>query len=266
MTWKDKAAEALDTYNGDGTPEESGTAEMYDYGFGTGVVFDSPSGEFIVFKDNDAADYGAEMYVKQMLEDEPGIFNQDWLSQHVKMTPTDIRIIASEQGDSYTEDIGDERAIEEAGFDEDDYGPTFVKAAKKFRDAEDALTEYQADTPENQFSEDVEQKLIEKMNDLEETYNEVEKNEISDLAERAREEISDRIASDLRETLESDPLSYFVDELGYDRDAAISQFMHIDLAAAIEDALDQDGRAHFLSSYDGDEMDLDGGFVAFRIN
>jgi len=33
-----------------------------------------------------------------------------------------------------------------------------------------------------------------------------------------------------------------------------------------EDAMEADGRGHFLASYDGDEIELDGDFYAFRIN
>lgn len=39
-----------------------------------------------------------------------------------------------------------------------------------------------------------------------------------------------------------------------------------DLEHFIEDAVRSDGRGHFLSSYDGEEIELEGGFFAFRIN
>jgi hypothetical protein len=38
------------------------------------------------------------------------------------------------------------------------------------------------------------------------------------------------------------------------------------LESFVESAISADGRGHFLASYDGDEMELQDGYVAFRIN
>lgn len=39
-----------------------------------------------------------------------------------------------------------------------------------------------------------------------------------------------------------------------------------DLDAFVADAIASDGRAHFLARYDGNEIELDGGFFAYRDN
>jgi hypothetical protein len=69
-----------------------------------------------------------------------------------------------------------------------------------------------------------------------------------------------------QENLE-DPLDYFREI--YNENEALEQAIkigRIDIEAAAEDAVSIDGVAHFLSGYDGNEIELSSGAYAYRIN
>lgn len=66
----------------------------------------------------------------------------------------------------------------------------------------------------------------------------------------------------------SDPIDFLVNEQGLysEEDAFKCNFISINTREASEDAVSTDGVAHFLSSYDGREIELDNGVVAYRTN
>jgi hypothetical protein len=77
------------------------------------------------------------------------------------------------------------------------------------------------------------------------------------------EELADRQTEDQLK----DPMSYLEDIYG--REDAVKQAIQIagiDIDAAAEDAVDTDGAAHFLSSYDGQSYETPGGLVYWRHN
>ena len=79
--------------------------------------------------------------------------------------------------------------------------------------------------------------------------------QIAELAERQTEEQL------------KDPMSYLADIYG--REDAVKKAIEIagiDVDAAAEDAVDTDGAAHFLSSYDGNSYTTKGGLVYWRHN
>ncbi len=75
-------------------------------------------------------------------------------------------------------------------------------------------------------------------------------------------------AAEIADKIENDPIGYFCDELGlYTEEELMKQnFIMIDTDRLFKDAIDQDGRGHFISSYDGDEIELPCGAYAYRIN
>jgi len=67
------------------------------------VEFDDGT-EWLIFDNYDDAHYACESYVKEMLDDEPETFNQEWLKHFVYVSDTDKRMIADEQADFWEED------------------------------------------------------------------------------------------------------------------------------------------------------------------
>jgi hypothetical protein len=93
-----------------------------------------------------------------------------------------------------------------------------------------------------------------------------EENEDGDIEPPTEDQISDLAAHQTEEQLR-DPLAYLVDIYG--QEDAVKQAIEIagiDVDAAAEDAVDTDGAAHFLSSYDGNTETTKSGLVFWRHN
>jgi hypothetical protein len=65
----------------------------------------------------------------------------------------------------------------------------------------------------------------------------------------------------------NDGFDYYIDNFGEEEAFKMALENNlIDIEGASEDAVSVDGVAHFISSYDGEEILLDGGSYAYRIN
>ncbi len=178
--------------------------------------------EYRVFKTYSDAEYAATQYVKDMLDDEPENFSQDWLSNHLYVSDTDKRIIAGEEADHVVGDMTDEDIIERA--------------------SEYTLSDYE---------------------------NEEDDGKKDEMLEKSKEVLHDEIYNEWYKGLDKDPIGFLVDDQGmYSREDALrASFVQVDTNKAAEDAIDTDGAAHFLSSYDGKQLeDFGGTYVAYRTN
>lgn len=182
--------------------------------------FEHDGEEWNIIADEDTAESVAYDRVKADLDDDPSMFDQDWLQSHVTMTPTDVRVIANDEADSIATDIDDDRAVEEAGL------------------------EY----------------------DFEEAANDDNTDRQSEIVQEARDKIRDDRYESVKDSLERDPIGYFVDDLGaYSREEIMKQpFIRIDTDSAAKEAVRSDGWAHFLSREDGDYNELPNGAVVYR--
>lgn len=74
--------------------------------------------DYVAYDGLEEAERVARESVKQDLENEPEIFSQDWLSNHLYVSDTDRRIIAGEEADNYVDDVLSEKdLLEEARMD-----------------------------------------------------------------------------------------------------------------------------------------------------
>jgi hypothetical protein len=199
---------------------------------------DSGESEWVVFKSERDAEHYAVDYVEEMIDDDPSMFTQSWIQNFIKVSPTDIRMIAGEDGDNYAEDIRDdddgERVIQEAGLE---------RAWEELQEAE-----WDLDDEDDDYDRQLAQ--IEKKKEA----------LIDDAVERVAEKVSENTAYELENNLME-----WLKDLGYDM-GKLPGFVSIDSAAAAQDAVDTDGVAHFLDSYDGYETELRGGAVAYGTN
>lgn len=93
----------------------------------------------------------------------------------------------------------------------------------------------------------------------------IERGIISEDADVTDEVKEDMVGQMTDERLE-DPMAY-LDELGYEGERLMDILTpHIDLDEASEDAVDTDGMAHFLATYDGEQVDTATEHVLFRQN
>jgi len=97
------------------------------------------------------------------------------------------------------------------------------------------------------------------------TEEEATSEEANDIAE---DNVDNLVDLYVEENMEGDKgINWYISNFGEDefRDLVIDNNL-IDISGASEDAIDTDGVAHFLSSYDGEEIELDNDVVAYRTN
>lgn len=271
MSWS-RVSEMLSEATDFGEPDDF-TEASYG-GIGGGRVFDGPGrSQWLVFEDADDAESAAVDYVKDMLDDDASMFNQTWLSNFISVSPTDARIIAQENADSYWGNLDDDRAIEEANLEDeleeltderDEAEEKMAEAEEKHGDTEDKVYEAKEGSPRWR-------NLVDRIDKLDKRIAEKEKiidafdDKVEKLAEQAREDGAEAMASEEYEYIRRDPLGWWEDQ-GLDGSLIDQNFGWLDFDAAAQDAVDTDGVAHFLAGYDGNEYDLEDDFVAFRQN
>lgn len=194
-----------------------------------GVEVSFGRNEYLVFKNQDEAERYAIQRVTSDLDDDPTIFNQDWLQNHLTVTPTDIRVISADMADSQVSDLSDEDALDQAGLRDE------------WRELEDK---------KDQLEDQAEIKKIEEQQD--------------DLVDSARDTVTGKIIDDITDRLKKDPLDY-AKELGFDV-SDLPPWISVDTKGAAKDAVNTDGVPHFLASYDGNELELKSKAVAYRTN
>lgn len=176
--------------------------------------------EYAVVENDEVADALATAIVKQDLEEQPEIFNQDFIERHID-TKALKKSLMSDVIDMRIEDLTDEAE----------------------RRPDDFWRQYEAegwDAPEE---------------DEEGDRREPKSSEIEELAEK------------LAEDQLSDPLSWLEDIYG--KEDAVKKAIEIaglDVDAAAEQAVRDDGAGHFLSSYDSETHDSPAGLVYWRQN
>jgi len=146
-------------------------------------------------------------------------------------------MIAQEEADYIYDDMNDSDIVVDAGV-EDEYA-----------DIEAQIDELDSD------AEDYDAKLAELEGRMEK------------IVDDARENLKDSKSDEIELALD-DPVQYFVHEQGTYRieDLFKAPFIRINTEEAAEDAVATDGVAHFLSTYDGNEVELPSGAVAYRTN
>ena len=101
---------------------------------------------------------------------------------------------------------------------------------------------------------------------LDSEYEDADDEDKEAILERAKEEARDKYEDEMIDKYD-DVFGYFSDELGYGIEDILNiPTVHIDYNEAARDAVIADGVAHFLATYDGDEIELPNGMYAYRTN
>lgn len=85
--------------------------------FGDAGEFTADGTEYNWISSEDEAERIALEIVRNDLESEPEIFNQEWLQGFMSISETDKRVISNEEADSRVEGMDDEEIIKEAGME-----------------------------------------------------------------------------------------------------------------------------------------------------
>jgi len=186
---------------------------------GRGIGVETEDGEeWLIFDNETDARFSAEDEVKEMIEEEPESFDQDWIHNFVFVSKVDAQMMASEEASNLSSDMTPEDLMEEAGM----------------------LDEFNNETDEEKKSE-----IVRKATD------------------KFEREVYDRWV----DGLEDNPVEFLCEDEGiYSEEELYKQsFIQIDSDKASKGAIATDGVAHFLSSYDGEEVELKGKYM-YRTN
>ena len=221
--------------------QQSSKIESFEEGYDGDIRITLEDGtEWRVFKDEETAERVAEDRVREDLENEPELFNQDWLNNYYTMSDTDRRLLADDLTQNYASDIRDEdngeRLAEESGYKDE------------FDEIQEKIDELDLDA--KNYDEKID-------------YLEKQKEELLDKAE---EELREKMYDETYEEL-ADPYDYLVNQQGLytPEDYFKSGLVSIDIEDAVEGAINEDGWQHFMFSYDGNSYEA-GDMVLVRDN
>lgn len=233
--------------------------------------------------DEDEIDIAMDDYAQSRIDDGVEYFEDWYLEDHLEPNDSAIEQFAEEEADHRLDDMTDEEVLDEAGYDsmdeakeqweekdseKDDIEERMndLSMEKDELESEQADLDYEEDEDEyNRLEEEIDLKQDEigdleiELNDLE---NEMERlleiSEGEDL-EQAKDELRESYTENTLEEIRNDGVSYFTDNLGFDKESAMDSFFWLD-EDSLKESIKNDEGYEALASYDGnvDEVYIDG--------
>jgi hypothetical protein len=190
----------------------------------------SDGSEWSLYKNYDQMEKIAKEQVRQDLEEEPEIFNQDFIESHQSIGETDARLFGNDFGNMMVED----RDLDELKEMADQYGVEY-----------DDPDDIEDDDKREEAEEKLKEKLIDKVS-----------------YERAKEVEKTILRDGLKSFICDDEGLCSEDEF----QEQYGKWLHLDVDSAVDDAVDTDGVEHFIARYDGSSHELKNGQYLVRDN
>ena len=225
--------------------------------------------EWMLFKDDGDAYDEAYAYVKEMLEEEPESFNQNFLEHYMAVSPGDARQIGLDDAEHRVDGMDDEDLLAAAGMEDkwEELNDEWGDHENRIDGIEDELLD--AISAED---EEAEERLEDEKSDAEKRMAQIEK-EKEKLIDEARDEALSTISDEVEAQLLRDPAGYIEEVYGYRtlgdyaRDVGgMPSWIHIDVDKAAKAVLRDDGVAYYLDRYDSDYVELASGAEAYGTN
>ena len=190
----------------------------------------------------------------------------------------DISDFVEQEVDHILDNMDDDDIIEEAGYDKDEMEDNLNSLNNKVVDIKDKMDTIESEKDELQevldemeeededaYETEEYQKIEEERNDLDSQWyekdsesddlddeiNELEE-ELYGLEEKAKDELRDEKIEELTSQIEDEGVDYFIDNLGYSLESAISSFCYFDESGFVENLADVEDNER-LATYDNDE-------------
>jgi len=233
--------------------------------------------------DEDEMDEAMDEYAQNRIDDGVEYFEDWYLEDHLEPNDSAIEQFAQEEADIRLDDMTDEEILEEAGYDSMDVAKeeweekdsekddieeriSDLESEKDELESEQEDLDYEEDEDEyNRLEEEIDLKQEEigdleiELNDLESEMERLQEISEGEEVEEAKDELRESYTENTVEEIRNDGISYFVDNLGFDRESAMDSFFWLDEDSLRESIKDDEGW-EALASYDGnyDEVNMDG--------
>ena len=239
-------------------------------------------GTYAIGDEDEMAD-AMDDYAQMRIDDGVEYFEDWYLEDHLEPNDSAIEQFAEEEADHRLSDMTDEEILEEAGYDsmdeakeqweekdseKDDIEERMndLEMEKDELESEQSDLDYEEDEDEyNRLEEEIDLKRDEigdleiELHDLESEMETLQEIYEGEQVEQAKDELRENYTENTIEEIRNDGVSYFVDNLGFDREGAIDSFFWLDEDSLKESIKDDEGW-EVLGSYDGnyDEINMDG--------
>lgn len=172
---------------------------------------------------------------------------------------------ARETAEYRVEDMDEDEVIEEAGYDKDSLESDLENLKDELsdlesekEDLESELDDLESDNDEGENDveiEDLNEKMTELVDRIYDKEGEIgeKESEIESLYETAKEELIDKMTEDMNDDIESEGVVYFIDNMGYSLEDAVSAFYTFDESGLESYLAENEDRGNTLGSYDGVE-------------
>lgn len=233
--------------------------------------------------DEDEMDTAMDDYAQMRIDDGVEYFEDWYLEDHLEPNDSAIEQFAEEEADHRLADMDDEQILEEAGYDsmdeakeqweekdseKDDIEERMndLSMEKDELESEQADLDYEEDEDYyNELEEEIDLKQDEigdleiELNDLENEMERLQEISEGEDLEQAKDELRESYTENTLEEIRNDGVSYFTDNLGFDKESAMDSFFWLD-EDSLKESIKNDEGYEALASYDGnvDEVNIDG--------
>lgn len=233
--------------------------------------------------DEDEMDEAMDEYAQNRIDDGVEYFEDWYLEDHLEPNDSAIEQFAEEEADHRLDDMTDEEILEEAGYDSmDEAKEQWEEKDSEKDDIEERISDLESEKDEleseqedldyeededyyNELEEEIDLKQEEigdleiELNDLESEMEKLQEISEGEEVEEAKDELRESYKENTVEEIRNDGVSYFVDNLGFDKESAMDSFYWLD-EDSLKEAIKSDEGYEALCSYDGnyDEINMNG--------
>ncbi|NDB58339.1 hypothetical protein EB001_07825 [bacterium] len=247
LSWKDKAIHALCQQIGCTTEHlmKDSKGRCYKDGkYPSSIVVTMSEGtaengesQWLIFETFSDAESSALEYVQNKIEEDPSLFDMNWLSQYFSVGSSDIKRISQEDAMEIIKELSPEEMIAELSATYAEEDTEIQEFIEDFQDTQNELQEIAMSSEDEVALKEIELAFAQ-------------------LKKEARELLVGNIASKIAQELTENPAGYWEGLTGSLTE--LPSWLVIDSKGAAQNAILSDGVAEFLDSHDGEEIYLRG--------
>jgi hypothetical protein len=236
--------------------------------YGLNTYKDLTTDEVYAVGDDDEVSEAMEQYFDGYVDNVGGIDNIDryTVDDFIELDQYSVDQYVEETADYRLDDMTEEDVISEAGYDSrEEYEDRLSILEERIDELNNLLEEKESeleeriDDDEDFFGTDEYEELKDEINDLEIELSDKQADyeglgdELRELFDTAREELRERMVSDITSEIDSDGVDYFINNLGLSFREAVDYYCTFDESGLERYLAENEDRGNTLSGYDGSE-------------